>query len=99
MHLPRAPRLPDQNTRASTQADDQGDEEKHDGEHPGHGCQGLSAEHLADVDTVDRAGHGLEKIGEDHGGEEKQVGFPEGALGCSGIVHGLEVHLGGWCAD
>jgi hypothetical protein len=29
----------------------------------------------------------LEEIGEDHGGEEKEVGFPEGVLG-GGAVHG-----------
>jgi hypothetical protein len=27
----------------------------------------------------------LEEIGEDHGGEEKEVGFPEGGLGGGGL--------------
>jgi hypothetical protein len=27
----------------------------------------------------------LEEIGEDHGGEEKEVGFPEGVLGGRGL--------------
>jgi len=45
----------------------------------------LGAEHLADVDAVDGARHGLEKVGEDHGGEEKEVGFPEGVWGGGGL--------------
>ncbi|MNL58381.1 hypothetical protein D3C87_1820110 [compost metagenome] len=95
MRLPSAPRLPDQHPCASTQTDDQGDEEKHDGKHAGHGSQGLSAKHLADVDTVDGAGHGLQEIRQDHGRQEKQVDFPEWALGLRWGLHWVEVHLDG----
>ena len=76
MRLTRAPGLADEHARTRAEADDQGDEKEDDGEHAGDGSQGLGAEHLADVDAVDGARHGLEEIGEDHGGEEKEVGFP-----------------------
>ena len=95
MLLPCAPGLPDQHPRPRAEADDQGDEEKHDGEHAGHGGQGLGAEHLANVNAVDGAGHGLKEIRQDHGGEKQEVGFPEGALGLGGGLHGVEVHLDG----
>ena len=85
MRLTRAPGLADEHARARAEADDQGDEEEDDREHAGHGSQGLGTEHLADVDAVDGARHGLEEIGEDHGGEEKEVGFPEGVLGGGGL--------------
>ncbi|MNS03953.1 hypothetical protein D3C72_353010 [compost metagenome] len=94
MRLPRPPRLPDQHPRASAEADHQGDEEKHDGEHPRHRRQRLGAEHLADVDAVDRAGHGLQEVRQDHGGEEQQVGFPEGALGL-GLHSGRSISTAG----
>jgi hypothetical protein len=32
----------------------------------------------------------LEEIGEDHGGQEKEVGFPEGMWGGGGL-HGIEI--------
>ncbi|CAI8801194.1 hypothetical protein EMIT0P253_210067 [Pseudomonas sp. IT-P253] len=93
MRFPRAPGLADEHTRTRAEADDQGDEEKYDGEHARYGCQSLGAEHLADIDAVDGARHGLEEIGENHGGEEKEVGFPEGVLGGRGL-HWVEVQLG-----
>jgi len=43
---------------------------------------------LTDVDAVDGARHGLEEIGEDHGGEEKEVGLPE-MVGVGDGLHGL----------
>ena len=80
VRLARAPGLADEHASTCAEANDQGDEEEDDGEHARHGGQGLGAEHLADVDAVYGARHGLEEIGKDHGGEEKEVGFPEGML-------------------
>ncbi|MNF68195.1 hypothetical protein D3C84_500460 [compost metagenome] len=85
MRFTRTPGLTDEHAGTRAEADHQGDEEEHDREHPGDGSQGLGAEHLADVDAVDGARHGLEEIGEDHGGEEKEVGFPEGVWGGRGL--------------
>lgn len=95
MRLPRAPRLANQHPGARTEADDQGDKEKHDGKHARHRRQGLGAEHLADVNAVDGAGHGLQEIRQHHRREEQQVGFPERALGTGWGLHGIEVHLDG----
>ena len=86
MRFTRAPGLTDEHACARAEADDQGNEEEDNREHTGDGCERLSAEHLADVDAVDGARHGLEEIGEDHGGQEKEVGFPEGVLG-GGDLH------------
>jgi len=73
--------LADQDRGAGAEADDEGDEEEQDREEGRDGGERVDADHLAEIDIVDRARQRLQDIGGDHRDQEEEEGPPERTFG------------------